>query len=69
MTLVESLRMEAASAQAAASAVIAAAADEIERLTKLLNMRPPYYCQNCDCERCGNTRWRKNVKETTEETR
>lgn len=32
------------------------AIDEIERLTRLLNARPPYYCQNCDCASCGNTR-------------
>jgi hypothetical protein len=32
------------------------AADEIERLQRLLDMRPPYYCKSCDCGSCGNTR-------------
>lgn len=31
------------------------AADEIERLTRLLSMRPPYYCHQCHCASCGNT--------------
>lgn len=31
------------------------AADEIERLHHLLDMRPPYYCPQCRCGRCGNT--------------
>ena len=29
---------------------------EIERLQRLLDARPPYYCKNCDCANCGNTR-------------
>lgn len=33
-----------------------ALAAERDRLQRLLDMRPPYYCPNCDCERCGNTR-------------
>jgi hypothetical protein len=30
--------------------------ERIARLQQLLGMRPPYYCQNCDCASCGNTR-------------
>jgi hypothetical protein len=31
------------------------AADRVAELEALLAARPPYYCQNCRCERCGNT--------------
>jgi hypothetical protein len=30
--------------------------EEIERLQRLLDARPPYYCKQCDCADCGNTR-------------
>lgn len=36
-------------------ATLTQAADEIERLTRLLAMRPPYYCHQCRCASCGNT--------------
>lgn len=32
------------------------AAAEVERLQRLLDARPPYYCKSCDCASCGNTR-------------
>lgn len=30
--------------------------EDYDRLRRLLDMRPPYYCQKCDCASCGNTR-------------
>jgi hypothetical protein len=36
-------------------AAYAALKARIRELEALLAARPPYYCQNCRCERCGNT--------------
>jgi hypothetical protein len=41
-------------------AAISAKDAEIERLRSLLDARPPYYCQHCRCERCGNTFQKEN---------